>query len=77
MVIRLDLDVTNSSKNLNDLIALIQNSSWLYLRTVVHFQLQNEVLLNRTAFRFQVRVNVSSHGCYSSEFRGGLVKKIQ
>lgn len=60
MVMRLDLDVSNTARNLHNLKAMIQNSCWLYLRTVVHFQLHNEVLLNRTAFSFQVRVNVCS-----------------
>ena len=55
MVMRLDLNVTDPARNLHDLKALIQNSCWSYLRTVVHFQLHQEVLLNSTAFSFQVR----------------------
>ena len=58
MVMRLDLNMTNPARNLRDLKAMIQNSCWLYLRTVVHFQLHDEVLLNSTAFSFQVRENV-------------------
>ena len=54
MVMRLDLNVTNPARKLYELKALIQNSCWLYLRTVVHFQLHKEVLLNSTAFSFQV-----------------------
>jgi len=54
MVMRLDVNVTNPARNLHNLKAMIQNSCWLYLRTVVHFQLHNEVLLNSTAFSFQV-----------------------
>ena len=54
MVMQLDLNVTNPARTLYDLKALIQNSCWSYLRTVVHFQLPNEVLLNSTAFSFQV-----------------------
>jgi len=53
MVMQLDLNVTNPARTLYDLKALIQNSCWFYLRTVVHFQLHNEVLLNSTAFSFQ------------------------
>jgi len=53
MVMRLDVNVTNPARNLHNLKAMIQNSCWLYLRTVVHFQLHNEVLLNSTAFSFQ------------------------
>ena len=55
MVMRLDLNVTDPARNLPDLKALIQTSCWVYLRTVVHFQLHQEVLLNSTAFSFQVR----------------------
>ena len=58
MVMRLDLNVTNPSRNLYELITLIQNSCWLYLRTVVHFQLHGQLLLNSTAFSFQVRLNI-------------------
>ena len=69
MVMRLDVNVTNPAKNLRDLTALIHNSCWQYLRTVVHFQLHNEVLLNSTAFSFQVskRNNVAvSNGIISN-----------
>ena len=54
MVMRLDVNVINPAKNLHDLKDLIQNSCWSYLRTIVHFQLHKEVLLNSTAFNFQV-----------------------
>lgn len=54
MVMQLDLNVTNPARTLYDLKALIQNSCWLYLRSIVHFQLHNEALLNSTAFSFQV-----------------------
>ena len=60
MVMRLDLNVTNSSMNLDDLTALIQKSCWSYLRTVVHYQLHQQLLLNSTTFSFQVRGNVCS-----------------
>lgn len=53
MVMRLDLNVTDSARNLHELKALIQASCWLYLRTVVHFQLHQQLRLNSTAFRFQ------------------------
>ena len=61
MVMRLDLNVSDPARKLRDLKALIQTSCWLYLRTVVHFQLHQEVFLNSTAFSFQVRTrnNVS------------------
>ena len=55
VVMRLDLNVTDPARNLRDLKALIQNACWSYLRGVVHFELHQEVLLNSTAFRFQVR----------------------
>ena len=58
MVMRLDLNVTDPSSKLYDLKVLIQNSCWYYLRTVEHFQLHKEVLLNKTAFNFQVSINV-------------------
>lgn len=60
MLMRLDLNVTDSARNLHELKALIQTSCWLYLRTVVHFQLHQQLRLNSTAFRFQVRGKICS-----------------
>ena len=56
MVMRLDLNVTDPSRNLYDLKVSIKNSCWLYLRSVAHFQLHQDpdVLLNSTAFNFKV-----------------------
>lgn len=55
MVMRLDFNVSDPARNLRDLKAIIQNTCWYYLRTIVHFQLHQEVLLNSTAFSFGVR----------------------
>ena len=50
--------VTDASKSLYNLKLLIKNSCWVYLRSVKHFQLYSTVLLNRTAFSFEVSVVV-------------------
>ena len=55
MVMRLDFNVPDPARNLRDLKAIIQNTCWHYLRTIVHFQLHQEVILNSTAFSFEVR----------------------
>lgn len=55
MVMRLDFNLSDPARNLRDLKALIQNTCWYYFRTKVHFQLHQEVLLNSTAFSFEVR----------------------
>lgn len=53
MVMRLDFNVPDPARNLRDLKAIIQNTCWHYLRTIVHFQLHQEVILNSTAFSFE------------------------
>ncbi|XP_078374061.1 uncharacterized protein LOC144657585 [Oculina patagonica] len=56
MVMRLDLNVTDPSRNLHDLKKVLGNTVWGYLRTVVHFQIPKpkpKVLLNETAFVFK------------------------
>ncbi len=60
MVMRLDMNVTDPSRNLHDLKVLILNTVWMYMRTVLHFQLHRnpDVVLNETAFNFQVGINV-------------------
>ena len=48
------MNVTDASKSLYDVKLLILNSCWVYLRSVKRFQLYSTVLLNRTAFSFEV-----------------------
>ena len=48
------MNVTDASKSLYDVKLLIKNSCWFYLRGVKHFELYSTVLLNRTAFSFEV-----------------------
>ena len=53
-LIQLDMNVTDPSRNLYNLKLMMKNSCWLYLRSVKHFQLYPSVLLNQTAFFFEV-----------------------
>ena len=54
MVMRLDINMTDPSKDLTGLKKGIQNACWDYLRIIAHYQLYPTVLLNNTAFRFKV-----------------------
>ena len=53
---RLDFDVENPSKYLYDLKGMIRNYCWDYLRSVVHFELHENIFLDDTAFQFQVSI---------------------
>lgn len=53
IVIRLDFNVSDPSKNLHGLKEMIKNVFWDYLRSVNHFQLCPNVLLNRTSLQFE------------------------
>jgi len=53
MVMRLDINVTDFSKNLYDLKNMVFNACWFYIRSRKNFELYLTVFLNRSAFNFE------------------------
>ena len=53
---RLDINVTDLSKNLYDLKNIVLNACWFYIRSRKNFELYPMVFLNRSAFSFEVSV---------------------